>query len=550
MPIQQLSRITPSVLKPPPERKKLSDLVTTTVQRLTSFSAKKDDPTVPRIEVHDTVSNVAWAYEKLRNAIDYQDEHLLRKNAIERTLKRRLISGATATQVAEPLILELIRSRYLPNSTLPVTLVNETALIINRYIYIWANASADLEDSYRRKLQDFWYGLMSVEINELLAPTDADEAMAELMYEVTNRDIQFAPGEIEESEKNIQLYIAIHRALLKSDANIIRYHLVRRQFVDWTSDDPDRLGDLGAKFGDIHSLIESQLLHPAGELLQRIMKRYAMIFWTVEDLVAEYGPASLERLAEPETVKEDVAMVFDRRRSAAQGRIARSVIRSIIYVFITKMLLALLLELPIDRLMAAGGDFPLRPLLINVTVPPLILLVIGITNRVPGAKNLEALQEKISALLYRADERNSVIQPRKPIRRSMWVTYIFRAFYALTTLIIFSAMIIGLIAFEFTPFSIFIFLLFLTIVSFFGIRVRLYAKELLVVDQRENIFSVLFDFLTVPILQVGRWIALRAPKVNVLIFFFDVIIEAPLKAFLEATEGFFGFLREKREEIY
>src|SRR4029079_2914435 len=75
-------------------------------ETLAAFSRPKPaapDAGVATIEVHDTVSNVAWAYEKLRQAIDYQDEHLLRKNAIERMLKRRLVAGATADVIAEPL---------------------------------------------------------------------------------------------------------------------------------------------------------------------------------------------------------------------------------------------------------------------------------------------------------------------------------------------------------------------------------------------------------------------------------------------------------------
>jgi hypothetical protein len=307
---------------------------------------------------------------------------------------------------------------------------------------------------------------------------------------------------------------------------------------------------MGQNFPAIRDQIEGQIMHPAGELLQRLMKKYAIIFWTFEDLITEYGPEARERLSEVDVMRADTAAVFDKRRRGAQGKIFRSVVRSIIYVFITKMIIALILELPADRLLAAGGPVNYTPLFINLIVPPLILLFIGITNRVPGKKNMEALQVSMEGLLYRADERNAVVKPRKPIRRSGLLTWLYRTFYTLTALIVFGMLIVGLITLNFTPFSIFIFLLFLTIVSFFGIRVRLYAKELLVVDQHENAFSVLFDFFTVPVLQAGRWIAMRAPKINVLIFFFDVIIEAPFKAFLEAMEGFFGFLREKREEIY
>ena len=42
-----------------------------------------------KIKVHQVSSKVAFLYEKLRNAVDYQEEHLLRKIAIERILKRR-----------------------------------------------------------------------------------------------------------------------------------------------------------------------------------------------------------------------------------------------------------------------------------------------------------------------------------------------------------------------------------------------------------------------------------------------------------------------------
>lgn len=528
----------------------LSRSVVEALDAFARVAAPPDDAGVAKIEVHETVSNVAWAYEKLRNAIDYQDEHLLRKNAIERILKRRLVAGVTAEAVAEPLVLELISSRYLPNNTLPVTKLTEAADIINAYIHLWTQVPSTLHPDEADKLFHWYIGLIAVQLNELFAPTEHDEALLHLMFEVTHRDITFAIDEMGEEDKNAQIYIAIHRALLKSDSNIIRYHLFIRAHPEWLNPTAESVAAIGAQLPTIKATIEGQLLHPAGELLQRIMKKYAIIFLIFDDIAKKNESAAKERMMLPDQVIADIKDAYAERQKRVRTKIARSTVRSIIYVFLTKMLLAVLLEVPVDKIFSSTRSIDWGPLLINITFHPLLLLFIGATIVPPGKKNLEGVIAKVQALLYRGNERHALVSPRKPIRRNAIFTFFYRVLYGFTFFVVFGLIIWGLTYLNFSPFSMFIFLLFLTIVSFFGIRVRLLAKELLVVDQRENVFTILFDFFTVPILQVGRWISLRAPKINVLIFFFDVIIEAPFKASLQAVEGFFGFLKEKREEIY
>lgn len=544
-----LTKVTKAASEKPKQiQRPLSDAVGQTLAAFARIKTATPDASVATIEVHDTISNVAWAYEKLRQAIDYQDEHLLRKNAIERMMKRRLVAGATADAIAEPLILELIRGRYLPNKTLPTTLIGQAADVINRYIHLWTQLPhLDREESDR--LYGWYVGLLSVELNELLASAEHDEALVQLMFRATHRDITFAAEHLSEADKNTQLYIAIHRALLKSDQNIIQYHLFLRQHPEWSTATPEQVAALGAQLPIIRANIDAALFHPAGDLLQRMMKKYTIIFLLFDDLAKQYGTDATQRMMFPTELVGDIKAAYNNRRKKILGKITRSIIRSIIYIFLTKMLLLVLIEMPIEKIVYPD-EHNIIPLLINVGFPPLLLFLLGITIRPAGKKNEAAVIEKVEALIYRGDDRNSLVKPRKPIRRSAFFTNLFRVTYALTFVLVFGGIISALTLINFTPISTFIFLLFLSIVSFFGIRVRLLSKELLVVDQRESIATVMFDFLTVPILQVGRWISLRVPKVNVLIFFLDVIIEAPFKAFLEATEGFFGFLREKREEIY
>ena len=82
---------------------------------------------VATIHVDEVASKVAAFYEKIRGIIDWKEEHLLKRRAIERILKRRLFSKLDLSNgnifedpnIAEPLVLELIRGGHFPNDKIP-----------------------------------------------------------------------------------------------------------------------------------------------------------------------------------------------------------------------------------------------------------------------------------------------------------------------------------------------------------------------------------------------------------------------------------------------
>jgi hypothetical protein len=89
----------------------------------------------------------------------------------------------------------------------------------------------------------------------------------------------------------------------------------------------------------------------------------------------------------------------------------------------------------------------------------------------------------------------------------------------------------------------------LSLVTFFGFKIRGSRRELVMVEGSGGLSSAVFDIFFLPIVRAGRWISLRAPRINILLFFFDFIIEAPFKAAIKLVEGWLAFLREKKEEI-
>jgi hypothetical protein len=102
----------------------------------------------------------------------------------------------------------------------------------------------------------------------------------------------------------------------------------------------------------------------------------------------------------------------------------------------------------------------------------------------------------------------------------------------------------------FTFVSIVIFLFFLALVSFFGIRIKRIAREYIMVEPRESIFGLLLDFFYIPIVSFGKWLSENFSRVNVFVFVLDFIIEAPFKIFVEIAEEWTKYVRERKEEIY
>ena len=89
----------------------------------------------PTIEVGKIASKAAQYYEKARYAVDYKDEHLLRKTAIGRILRRRLTLELTPEKNSRSFLVELIQAGYLPNGELPERVISHVQEIIDKITF-------------------------------------------------------------------------------------------------------------------------------------------------------------------------------------------------------------------------------------------------------------------------------------------------------------------------------------------------------------------------------------------------------------------------------
>src|SRR3989344_3240602 len=148
----------------------LSDLTNKLISGYTDVKAKALPNDYTKLTVSQTVSFLALVYEKVRNAIEYREDHLIRRAAIERILKRRLTLNSEVKGEAENILRELMWARYFPNGSLGAIDIQEIQHILDRYIDIRKQLLTGRIYKTKAFLAEFLLQLVTAEIEEHLSP--------------------------------------------------------------------------------------------------------------------------------------------------------------------------------------------------------------------------------------------------------------------------------------------------------------------------------------------------------------------------------------------
>ena len=500
------------------------------------------------IKVNEIISKLAFFYEKIRNYIDYREEHLIRKNAIERSLRRKLLPGSSGDKISLHLVQELMRAGYIKNASVPEAKIKEVAQIINKYIYIYQQALEKHKSLDSKKTLKWILGVMAAELDENITSFAKEQLLIDYMYHIVKDRIELSRKNIPENELNVQIYIGVQRALIKSDNDMIKYRLLKIFYPVDHQNYQAYLDNVIDNFPKIIENFEYHLKHHLRDRIVRVLKKYATIFNILDDVISENFNDFERIVAKPVLFEQRIRDACQKKYKKIRVILRRSIVRSIIYIFLTKMLLVLILELPMD--IYIYKEFSWLSLVINVLVPPLLMFLIALTIRAPSQDNTQKIISVLNEVTYpvRGNITKHVIRPKRS--RKGFFNLVFNILYLATFIFSFSMIIYMLRKLNFNGVSILIFLFFLSLVSFFGIRIRQSARDLVVVDKRENIFTFIFEFLSLPIIKVGKFLTEKFSKINVLLYIFDFIIEAPFQAFIRLIEDWFSFLKEKKDEIY
>ena len=534
-----------------------------------SGAAKGDQP---RIRVSSVISRMSFFYEKIRNAVDYKEEYLLRKEAIERILRRQILIEGTITdndheKISQHLLAELIRGGYLPNNYLPTGLIDEVAVIIKKYLVIKDIAVAQLgqqagstslikkdlvkfkEELSQRNELVAW--LLAVAASEIESRLGNDQALSQAinnLYQYLLDNIELANQSELSADLPIQIYLSVNRNFAKLDNDMLAFILFKYYLADWQKMEASRWPAVAKKINEIRRAINQQLQHPLAAPLDKLTRRYAVCTSVLLDVlrsdpVGIYASIKTDPKAFPRQIKK----VCEKNYAKAKNLLWRAAVRSIIYIFLTKTVLVIALEIPANKIFGAPVSW--GALLINAIFPAALLFFSVLITKLPNESNTDKIISLVNELSFEENRRQTPITVRLPQKKAGILTRIFNIIYALTFLVTFSAIVWALYILHFTLISIVIFLFFLVFVSFFIIRIKRVTNELKITEDKESLWLILFDIFTLPVMAVGKWLSEKFDKVNVFVFLLDFIIETPFKFFVDMAEDWTNYVKERKSQI-
>ena len=315
---------------------------------------------------------------------------------------------------------------------------------------------------------------------------------------------------------------------------------------DWFGKKSDEAGKFFPVLLETKREIDRDLAYPLAPDIKREITKLIAPFNVIREMVVRepenFEGKVIDRDKFNELAKETLEELYKENR----GRLMRASTRSIIYIFLTKMVFGLALELPFDIYV---GKTNYMALIINLIFPPTLMFLLNVGIKIPGEENTRRILERVDEYLYDEETPRVIVIGKRQKAKSVFER-IFLGIYSILFVAVFVFIVWGLNLLHFNPVSQAIFLFFLCVVSFFAFRVKSISRDYVYQEERTGFFASLIDFLFLPVVKVGQWLSVQISRLNVLGFIFDFIIEAPLKAFLEVIEEWVRFVRVKKDEIF
>ncbi len=490
-------------------------------------------PHEEHIHVSPVTKRVAFAYERFRNTLEPDEEDILRRKAIHRVLERRLAEDRSPTVAAEQLLQELMRANYIQ----PVSrrFAEHIATRLTRTKAILEHLDPALHNWFLR--------LVAVTIDRDLYPRLREEALVQLMYQDTVERAQLVDDLVADADRETQIYMACHRALFEADDFEITYHYFKNNFSAWNGPHFTNAEALpiGQQLPQFYSHIHQALNHPARDRLSRLLRATAVPYRITRDVIT-----SPNALTTTEALRAATKDAVTERSRKIRARMNKRAWHSILFLFFTKTILAFLLEVPYEVLFLP--HLHLGALFANIAFHPLLLFTLATTARLPGEANTNRIVDEVEKVVTGDSPLPTII-----IRRARQYGAITWAGFALLYVVLFLFLFWGLFSLldwlNFSLIAMFMFVMFLGLVSFLAIRIRRSISAIRIIPVRESAIGALITFLSLPVLEFGRWLATHISQLNVALFFMDRILEAPFKILIDIVEEWFTFVRERKEEI-
>ncbi|MEK7070540.1 MAG: hypothetical protein AAB966_01925 [Patescibacteria group bacterium] len=527
---------------------KLSRYTKALVENYLKVKTKAPPDESGRISVSQTVSFFAIAYERIRNLVEYREAHLMRRAAIERILKRRLALNPEGKGEAENLVRELLWARYFPNESLGLEDVEEIQKLIDTSLTIKTKAQEEASQSKRSYIGEFIIQLLTCEIEEYLSPEEAQKSSLFVFFIFQVLKEKMKVDNISEQEKDSAFYVAVEQAYSKSDLPYLRHHIYLLAHEPLSRTTHEHILSVVSHVVEYFEEVDSIIKNKYSERMRKFVSRQIAPFHILFEVLRRRGKETLQVLENKEYLEKDVDFFCQQKYSQTQSRFQALAFKAILYILLTKVIFAFIIEYPVSIYLYGETDY--SSLAINSLFPPVLMFLIVTFTRTPNANNTKRIFNRIVDLIDADKSFETTVSYRfkgKPKKQSVLV-FSFTILYLALFFFTFGAVhrVLKLLGYHFASEIIFVF--FVSLVSFFGYRIRQTAKEYQL-QEKETFFRPFIDLFSVPILATGKFLSRGLSKINIFTVVFDFIFEAPFKLVIEVVEEWISFVRAKRDDI-
>lgn len=495
-----------------------------------------------KITVNILVSKVAAWYEKFRTAMDYGNEETILRRAIERILKRMLFLDEEPKSLAQDLVRELVWAGYFEDATVPESIVSEVASSIKLYLKL-KETILSKKTVPNENVTECIIQLLSCEIHYILKPNKEKEAMSNFMFRIFRNSVDITDDS--KQTRDVQVFIAVRKNFARDDIAFLRYQLFSQIFGKLTE---QNFNHVIANFASAYKEVKYQLNYPRKDRIFNHVKKKTPAFLVLYDILMQNRGQIRALVKNNEEFKDNVFADCEKRYRSIRSKITTAIIRSFVFILVTKAVIALAFEGTFENLFY--GKIQWGSMGLNIIVPPLLMVFAGVLIRTPNSKNSEKIFADMQRILF---EENPQLIPTlslklKPDKTGSAKDFIFSVLWILITVLLFGLVVTILNKLQFNPLSQVVFLFFIAIISFLTYRIYQTANIYTVIS-RQGVVGTIVDFFFVPVIRVGRKLTEGIAQINFILIIVDFIIEAPFKGLVGFFEQWFLFVANKREEL-
>ncbi|MDB5167664.1 MAG: rane protein of unknown function [Candidatus Saccharibacteria bacterium] len=495
------------------------------------------------LHVQDMGNGLLFVYEQLRNVSENIENHLIFQSAIRRFYKRSLSFGFNKDPqgLAQELVIELTQAEYLKNDSTPLSKLAAIDTYINEHYRTYWYLIKHYKSVRPEIAQKWMLDILTVKTeqafnNPVRLLSFAAFAYSHFSQLIKVSDFLVEGEKVDEADYSTVLYIAIHKALLKSNDANVRSGLFGLYGI--SNDNVEHLVEFNKKFDYLSSL------KTTAKLSRTISRNGAPLRILRATFFSKNTQINGLRIDNRSHILGQVEAQITEEYGQVQKTVRAGVIKSIIFLLITKALIGLIVEIPYD--LAVTGAIVVFPLVINLIFPPVFIAFTALTFKMPSNANKKAIVDYIETMLYQVGNEKPQLKYFQVSGRS----YFFNVVYAIMFVGVFYLLAKELLFdLHFNIVQAFIFFGFLSTASFLGYRLTLQIKELEIVSRNQGFIALIRDFLYAPFIFVGRKISYRFARMNIIAQLLDIVIELPLKTVLRMMRQWSTFLNNKKDEL-